>query len=62
MSVAITLVKFSKNPVNVKEQIKIQVSALTVTTEPIMYRLPHKLGNPKGNNLDLRMKTTINND
>lgn len=49
MGMAITLVKLSKNPVNVKEEIKIQMAVHEITEEPNMYRLPYQLGKPKGN-------------
>lgn len=48
MGVVITNVTISKNPVNVKETFKISVSVKETATEPIMYRLPMRLGQKKG--------------
>lgn len=48
MSLAITNIKLSKNPVNVNEQFKITVTVKEVTKESITYRLPFKLGSKKG--------------
>lgn len=49
MGAMITSVKLSKNPVKTGESFKIQVSAKETIAESINYRLPFKLGSPKGN-------------
>ena len=48
MGVVITDVILSKNPVKTKERFKISVAVKEVVSEPIMYRLPFKLGQKKG--------------
>lgn len=48
MGVVITQVKLSKNSVKVGEQFKISVAVKESAQEPVMYRLPFKLGEKKG--------------
>lgn len=48
MNIAITKVVLSKNPVSVNEKFLISVKIVNITAEPIIYRLPHRLGNKKG--------------
>lgn len=48
MGVIITNVNISKNPVKTGEQFKVTVSVRETVSEPIMYRLPFKLGEKKG--------------
>lgn len=48
MAVVITAVELSKNPVKTGEQYKISVTVKETVQEPVMYRLPFKLGTKKG--------------
>ena len=48
MGVVITNVILSKNVVNTEEIFKISIAVKETVTEPKMYRLPVKLGKPKG--------------
>lgn len=48
MSIAITQIIWSKNPVLTNEKTLIQVKVANVAPEPIMYRLPYRLGKKKG--------------
>lgn len=48
MAIKITNVTLSKSTVNVKEVFKVSVAVKETVTEPNMYRLPYRLGTPKG--------------
>lgn len=48
MGVIITNIILSKNPVKTGEQYKISVAVKETIQEPVMYRLPFKLGTNKG--------------
>lgn len=49
MGVVVTNVTISKNPVKTGENFKIQVTVKETITESKSFRLPTKLGKPKGN-------------
>lgn len=48
MAIAITNVTISKNPVTTGEKFIIAVAIKETVSEPMMYRLPFKLGQNKG--------------
>lgn len=48
MGIAITNVILSKKVVNTEEIFKISVAVKEIASEPKMYRLPIRLGEPKG--------------
>lgn len=48
MAIAITNVTISKNPVTTGEKFTIAVAIKETVSEPMMYRLPFKLGQNKG--------------
>ena len=48
MAIAITNVTISKNPVSTGEKFTIAVAVKETVSEPLMYRLPFKLGRKKG--------------
>lgn len=49
MGAVVTNIIVSKNPVSTGEKFKIQVSVRETITESKGFRLPAKLGKPKGN-------------
>ncbi len=48
MGIVITNVTLSKQTVKVKESFKVSVAVKETVAEPKMYRLPFRLGEPKG--------------